>query len=614
MPLPIEDYALIGDGQTAALVGNDGSIDWLCLPRFDSPACFAALLGTPDQGRWLMAPSDPVVSTQRRYRPDTLILETIFETELGAVQVVDFMPFSDHRSDMVRLVQGVKGHVAMNMELVIRFDYGSLIPWVRQEHGALLATTGPDTLELYTGVSLYGKDMKTLANFQVDEGDSISFCLNYHPSYEDQLPPLNAAQALLSTEEKWRSWTARSNYQGRWRDAVTRSLITLKALIYRPTGGIVAAPTTSLPERWQGVRNWDYRYCWLRDSTFALNAMLLAGYHDEAIAWREWLQRAMGGPQDLKILYSITGERRLDEYEVNWLPGYMGAVPVRVGNAASKQLQLDVYGEVMDTLHLSRAAGLSPLPQVWRIQLALLRFLEEQWRLPDDGIWEVRGPRRHFTHSKMMAWVAFDRAVKDMESFGHDGPLERWRQVRDEIHAQVCREGYNTKENTFVQFYGSNHLDASLLLMPQVGFLPPDDSRVLGTIAAIERHLLVHGLVLRYSRIAKVDALPPGESSFLPCSFWLADALALTGRRDEGETLFERLLALCNDVGLLSEEYDPNKRRMLGNFPQALTHMALINSACLLSIPMHLAQRACDKSERPTALSHAAPINPDQHA
>ncbi len=614
MPLPIEDYALIGDGQTAALVGSDGSIDWLCLPRFDSPACFSALLGRPEHGRWLITPSCQILRVQRRYRPGTLILETLFETETGAVRLLDFMPFSDDRRDVVRLVQGLKGQVAMHMELIIRFDYGSVVPWVRQENGALLATTGPDTLELYTSVSLYGKDMKTLAAFQVNEGDAIPFSLNYRPSYEADLLPLNAVQALQDTESKWLTWTARSGYKGRWHDVVMRSLITLKALIYRPTGGMVAAPTTSLPERWQGVRNWDYRYCWLRDSTFTLNAMLLAGYHDEAIAWREWLRRAVCGPEDLKILYSVTGERRLDEHELAWLPGYMGAAPVRIGNAASKQLQLDVYGEVMDTLHLSRAAGLPPVPEVWRIQLALLIFLEAQWREPDEGIWEVRGPRRHFTHSKMMAWVAFDRAVKDMETYGQDGPLEHWRQVRDEIHAQVCNEGYDAKENTFVQFYGSNHLDASLLLMPQVGFLPPDDSRVLGTIAAIERNLLVQGFVLRYSRIAKIDALPPGESSFLPCSFWLADAMVLTGRRAQGEALFERLVALCNDVGLLSEEYDPNKRRMLGNFPQALTHMALINSAYLLSIPTKQAEKASEKRERPTAASQPPDINVSAHS
>lgn len=606
MPLPIEDYALIGDGQTAALVGLNGSIDWLCLPRFDSPACFCALLATSEQGRWQIAPNDPVTSTKRKYQDGTLILVTEFTTAGGTVRVTDFMPSSDGRQDIVRIVQGLRGELSIHMELVIRFDYGSVVPWVRQVDGKLLATTGPDTLELSTDVSLYGEDMKSLADFTVHEGDCIPFVLNYRPSYADPAPALDALQALSATQERWRKWTARCTYLGRWHDEVVRSLITLKALIYVPTGGIVAAPTTSLPERWGGVRNWDYRYCWLRDSTFTLNAMLLAGYHDEAISWRDWLQRAAGGPEDLKILYSVTGERRLDEYEVKWLPGYMGAAPVRVGNAASRQFQLDVYGEVMDTLHLSRTAGLKPEPEVWRIQMALLDFLETHWREPDEGIWEVRGPRRHFTHSKMMAWVAFDRAIKDVEEFGYEGPVERWRALRDEIHAQVCNAGYNAQENTFVQAYDSDHLDASLLLMPQLGFLPPDDTRVLGTIAAIERNLVVQGLVLRYSRTAHVDTLPPGESTFLPCSFWFVDSLVLTGRRDEGQALFERLIALTNDVGLLSEEYDPNAQRMLGNFPQALTHMALINSACLLSISDKQAQRAWEKSERPTALSQTS--------
>jgi len=419
--------------------------------------------------------------------------------------------------------------------------------------------------------------------------------------------PVDPEQALTDTENGWRRWSQRCTYPGRWRDAVVRSLITLKALTYAPTGGIVAAPTTSLPEHPGGVRNWDYRYCWLRDATFTLNALLLAGYQEEAIAWREWLLRAVAGsPDDLQILYGVVGERRLDEYEVGWLPGYGGAVPVRVGNAASQQFQLDVYGEVMDTLHLARAAGLEPEPHAWQIQLALLKFLESNWQQPDEGIWEVRGPRRHFTHSKVMAWVAFDRAVKDMEAFGLDGPVERWRQVRDAIHAQVCAAGYDARGNTFVQSYGSPHLDASLLLIPQVGFLPPDDPRVRGTVEAIQRNLVVDGLVLRYSTATDADALPPGEGAFLPCSFWLADSLVLIGRREEGEALFERLLALSNDLGLLSEEYDPRERHMLGNFPQALAHMALINTARLLSIPVQQATRASKKGERPAAVTHTS--------
>ena len=609
MPLPIEDYALIGDCHTAALVGRDGSIDWLCLPRFDSGACFAALLGQPAHGRWLIAPAAEVSSIRRKYRDGTLILETEFETHEGAVRIIDCMPFSDERWDVLRILEGLSGRVAMRMELIVRFDYGSIVPWVRQLDGMLLATAGPDTLELRTRVAVRGENMKSVAEFHVREGERTPFVLNYRPSHEAAQPALDPERALTATENAWRKWSERCTYQGRWHDAVLRSLITLKALTYAPTGGTVAAPTTSLPEQHGGVRNWDYRYCWLRDATFTLNALLLAGYHEEAVAWREWLLRAAAGsPQDLQTLYGVTGERRLDEYELGWLPGYDGAgtVPVRVGNAASKQFQLDVYGEVMDTLHLARAAGLEPEPAAWRIQVALLQFLESNWQQPDDGIWEIRGPRRHFTHSKVMAWVAFDRAVKDIETFALDGPIERWREIRDAIHAQVCAAGYDARRNTFVQSYGTQHLDASLLLIPQVGFLPPDDPRVRGTVDAIERNLVVDGLVLRYSTATNVDALPPGEGTFLPCSFWLADSLALSGRRAEAEALFERLLALSNDVGLLSEEYDTRGRHMLGNFPQALTHMALINTARLLSMPVHQAKRASGRGERPSAAAHTS--------
>ena len=602
MPLPIEDYALIGDCHTAALIGRDGSIDWLCLPRFDSGACFAALLGGPDHGRWLIAPTAEVRSTRRKYRDGTLILETEFETDEGVARIIDFMPLSNERWDVLRIVEGLSGRVTMRMELIIRFDYGYIVPWVRQLDGTLLATAGPDTLELRTGVATHGEDMKTCAEFHVSKGERMPFALNYRPSYDAARQPVDPEQALTETENWWHKWSERCTYQGRWRAEVVRSLITLKALIYAPTGGIVAAPTTSLPEQQGGVRNWDYRYCWLRDATFTLNALLLAGYHEEAVAWREWLLRAVAGsPEALQILYSVTGERRLDEYEVGWLPGYDGAVPVRVGNAAAKQFQLDVYGEVMDTLHLARASELEPEPAAWRIQVALLRFLESNWQQPDEGIWEIRGPRRHFTHSKVMAWVAFDRAVKDVEAFGLDGPVERWRQVRDAIHAQVCAEGFDARGNTFVQSYGSPNLDASLLLIPQVGFLPPDDPRVRGTVEAIERNLVVDGLVLRYSTATSLDALPPGEGTFLPCSFWLADSLVLIGRREEGEALFERLLALSNDLGLLAEEYDTHERHMLGNFPQALTHIALINTARLLSIPVQQAKHSCDRGERPAA-------------
>jgi len=607
MPIPIEDYALIGDCHSAALVGRDGSIDWLCFPRFDSGACFAALLGEPRHGRWLIAPAADLRSVRRKYRDGTLILETEFETSGGVVRIIDCMPFSDRRWDVVRIVEGVSGRVALRMELIIRFDYGSIVPWLRRVGDALQATAGPDRLELRSTVAVESENMKSVAEFDVSAGERKSFCLNYRPSYEPPLPAIDPEQALTATEREWREWSGRCTFRGRWRDAALRSLITLKALTYAPTGGIVAAPTTSLPEQQGGVRNWDYRYCWLRDATFTLNALLLAGYHEEAVAWREWLLRAAAGrPEDLQTLYSVTGARRLDEYELDWLPGYGGAAPVRVGNAASKQFQLDIYGEIMDTLHLARAAQLDPEPAAWRIQVALLQFLESHWEQPDEGIWEIRGPRRQFTHSKVMAWVAFDRAIKDMEVFGLEGPLARWKQVRDSIHAQVCAAGYDARARTFVQSYGAPHLDASLLLIPQVGFLPPDDPRVRGTIEAIERELLIDGLVLRYSPAARVDGLPPGEGTFLPCSFWLADSFVLTGRREEGEALFERLLGLSNDVGLLSEEYDPRGRRMLGNFPQALTHMALINTARLLSIPEQHVRQAGQKGERAAAVAQTS--------
>lgn len=604
MLLPIEDYALIGNCQTAALVGQDGSFDWLCFPRFDSGACFAALLGEPEHGRWLIAPVAEVRTIRRKYRPGTLILETDFETDEGVVRIIDFMSLSEERWDVLRIVEGLRGRVAMRMELIIRFDYGSIMPWVQRPGDVLLATAGPDRLELRSGVDVHGENMKTMAEFHVSKGERISFSLNYRASYKAAQPAIDPEQELVVTENEWRKWSERCTYQGRWREAVMRSLITLKALTYAPTGGIVAAPTTSLPEQHGGVRNWDYRYCWLRDATFTLNALLLAGYHEEAIAWREWLLRAIAGsPEDLQTLYSVTGERRLQEYEVGWLPGYGGAAPVRLGNAASKQFQIDVYGEVMDTLHLARTVGLEPESSAWRVQVALLQFLESNWQQQDNGIWEIRGSQRHYTHSKVMAWVAFDRAVKDIEAFGLEGPVERWRQVRDEIHAQVCSEGYDAQRNTFVQFYGAKHLDASLLLISHVGFLPPDDPRILGTIEAIERDLVVDGLVMRYETDAELDGLPSGEGAFLPCSFWLVGSLALIGRRKEAEALFERLLGLSNDVGLLAEEYDTRGRCMLGNFPQALTHTTLINTAYLLSIPEEQAKRASEKGERPAAVA-----------
>jgi GH15 family glucan-1,4-alpha-glucosidase len=607
MPLPIENYALVGDCHAAALVGSDGSIDWLCLPRFDSAACFAALLGGPEHGRWLLAPGTPVSRVRRQYRGNSLILETEFETEEGSVRIIDFMPLSNKRWDIVRIVEGLSGRVSLRMELIVRFDYGSIVPWVHRTGDMLLITAGPDTLELAASVAVEGENMKSVAEFSVSAGERESFVLNYRPSHIDTQPAIDAERALIDTEGAWREWFDRCTYRGRWGDSVARSLITLKALTYKPTGGLIAAPTTSLPERLGGIRNWDYRYCWLRDATFTLNALLLAGYADEAAAWREWLLRAIAGsPDDLQILYGVTGVRRLDEYEVAWLPGYQASAPVRIGNAAAKQFQLDVYGEVMDTLHLARMSGLPPEPEAWKVQVALLKFLESHWELPDEGLWEMRGPPSHFTHSKIMAWVAFDRAIKDAEQDGLEGPIERWRQLRDAIHTQVCDNGFDSQSNSFVQSYDSTHLDASLLLIPQVGFLPPEDSRVIGTIAAIESNLMVDGLVLRYSTATKVDALPAGEGAFLPCSFWLADSYLLTGRRQEAEALFERLLALSNDVGLFAEEYDPRAKRMLGNFPQALTHMALVNTARLLSMPEHEARGASARGERPSAATQAS--------
>ena len=602
MPLAIEDYALIGDCRTAALVGSDGSIDWACFPCFDSGACFAALLGAPEHGRWLIAPAGAVLRTRRNYREGTLVLETEFDTDEGTVRVIDCMPLAEQRRDIVRVVEGVRGQVAMRMELIMRFDYGSIVPWVRRPDHSLLATAGPDMLELRTEVPTRGEDQTTVAEFTVSQGQRIPFVLNYHQSYEAAPPAIDAERALEAAERAWREWSGRSTYEGRWSAAVMRSLLTLKALTYAPSGGIIAAPTTSLPEQPRGVRNWDYRFCWLRDATFTLNALLLAGYQDEAVAWREWLLRAVAGnPESLQILYSITGARRLDESVLSWLPGYGGAAPVRIGNAASKQFQLDVYGEVMDTLHLARCAGLHPDPQSWNIQVCLLAFLESNWEKEDEGIWEIRGLRRHFTHSKVMAWVAFDRGVKAIERFGKDGPLERWQRVRTAIHAQVCEAGFDAQRNTFVQSYGSTQLDASLLLIPLVGFLPPGDPRVRGTVEAIERELLADGLVRRYSTATGLDGLPPGEGVFLPCSFWLADNLALIGRQEEAEALFERLLALRNDVGLLSEEYDPREHQMRGNFPQALTHMALINTARLLSLPARQARQSGIQGDRPAA-------------
>ncbi len=581
MPLPIEDYAIIGDCETAALVGRDGSIDWLCWPRFDSDACFAALLGTPDHGRWLIAPQDGTIRITRRYRPNTLILETRFESAEGAATLVDFMPGHQAGSSIVRLIVGQRGRVAMKTELVIRFGYGATVPWMmRLDDGTRRAVAGPDMMLLRTAVPLRGEDLKTVGQFAVNAGETVPFTLVYAPSH---LPPPaaeNPLDQLRATEQFWLDWSAKSKVSGPWGDTVNRSLITLKALTYARTGGIVAAPTTSLPEHIGGPRNWDYRFCWLRDATLTLLALMNAGYLEEAKAWREWLSRAAAGtPDQLQIMYGIAGERRLTEWEVSWLPGYHKSSPVRVGNAAHTQLQLDVYGELMDALHHARLGGLATNESGWSLQRAVLKHLEEVWPKMDEGIWEVRSDARHFTFSKIMAWVAFDRAIKSAEAFNLEGPLDRWRELCREIHDDVCRHGFDPELGSFVRSYGSKSLDASLLLLPTVGFLPPQDPRVRGTVAAIERRLLMDGLVRRYDTTESEDGLSSDEGVFLACSFWLVDAYVLLGRDDDARRLFERLLTLCNDVGLLSEEFDPRTGALLGNFPQALSHIALVNSA-----------------------------------
>ncbi len=582
----IEDYGLIGDTQTAALVGRDGSIDWLCLPRFDSGACFASLLGSDDHGSWLLAPAAGGVASSRRYRGDTLVLEHTFETPDGTVRVVDFMPPRGRDPDVVRLVEGVSGRVPMQMVLTIRFDYGRSIPWVRQLDGRLRAIAGPDALVLDTPVPTHGEHLRTLATFEVAAGEVVPFTLTWHRSHEDPGPPIDAVAALADTVAWWEEWTQRGTYRGEWRDAVTRSLVTRKALTYAPTGGIVAAVTTSVPERIGGIRNWDYRYCWLRDATFTLYALMTAGYRDEARDWRDWLLRAVAGsPADLQIMYGCAGERRIPEQVLGWLPGYEGSAPVRIGNAAVDQFQLDVYGEVMDSLHQARRIGIPTDQEAWSLELGLMDFLESRWREPDEGIWETRGGRRHFTHSKMMAWVAADRAVKAVERYGNQGPLDRWRALRDEIHLEVCTKGWDADRGTFTQSYGSAALDGALLMMPLVGFLPPGDPRVRGTVAAIERELCNGGFVHRYSQDDdRADGLPPGEGAFLACTFWLADNYALDGRMAEARATFERLLALRNDLGLLAEEYDVTARRQVGNFPQAFSHVPLINTAHNLAI------------------------------
>ncbi len=582
----IEDYALIGDLQTAALVSREGSIDWCCLPRFDSGACFAALLGNRDHGRWLLAPASPVRRHTRRYRADTLILESVFETDKGTVRAIEFMPPRGESPAIIRIVEGLDGSVPMRSELVIRFDFGHIVPWVRRVDHARIATAGPDALCFRAPVGVRGEDFTTVSEFAIDQGDRIAFTLTWFPSHKEPPRAFDAEQALNDTEAYWLEWAGKCTDESEYHDDIHHSLLVLKALTYAPTGGIVAAPTTSLPEAIGGVRNWDYRFCWLRDAVLTLLAMLDAGYSDEADQWRQWLRRAVAGhPADLQIMYGLAGERRLDEIELDWLPGYENSRPVRIGNAASEQLQLDVYGEVLLVVYQILVHGREVDEDGWSATRLLLEWLEDGWRRPDSGIWEVRGQMRHFTYSKVQSWVAFDRAVRVCKEFGRAGSIARWRALRDEIHAEVLARAWSEKKQAYAQSYGSDELDASVLLMPTLGFLPATDERFVSTVEAIRRELTVDGLVLRYRSdgAGAVDGLPPGEGVFLPCSFWLADVLAMQGKTDEARELFERLLDLRNDVGLLAEEYDPVAARQLGNFPQAFSHLAVVNTALVLS-------------------------------
>jgi len=594
----IEDYALIGDCGSAALVGRDGSIDWLCLPRFDSAACFSALLGEPGHGRWLIGPVEPRARVERRYLGGSLILATTFETAEGAVELVDLMRPHRRLPQLVRLVRGLRGRVAMRTEFILRFDYGTVVPWVvRLPEGGLTAIGGPERVVLRTPAPLRGVDFKTIGEFTVGTGETVPFVLSYGPSHQPLPPPVDPARALHDTEAFWRRWSDRCASAGPWTEAVRRSLVVLKGLTYAPTGGIVAAPTTSLPEELGGVRNWDYRYCWLRDATFTLLALMHAGYYDEARKWRDWLFRAVAGsPDQLQIMYGLGGERRLTEWEAAWLPGFEGSRPVRIGNAAVNQVQLDVYGEVLDALYHAHSHGLPPNQHGDAIGRVSLRHLAKTWDQPDEGIWEVRGPPQHFTHSKVMVWVAFDRMIKMLEQRGGTGrALPRWRQIRDRIHEDICSKAFDTGLGSFVQAYGSKALDASLLLLPLVGFLPPTDRRIIGTVSAIERRLLADGFVSRYDTGEVTDGLPPGEGAFLACSFWLADNFILQGRITEARELFERLLALRNDVGLLAEEYDSRLGRQLGNFPQAFSHVALVNTAFNLTRSQGPAEQRADR-------------------
>ncbi|HEY0691163.1 MAG TPA: glycoside hydrolase family 15 protein, partial [Kribbella sp.] len=561
-----------------------GSIDWLCFPRFDSPACFAALLGTDDNGHWRLSPRDADATSSRHYRGDTMVLETEWTTSTGSVRVIDFMPPRDAAPDVVRIVQGVSGRVSMRSELRLRFDYGHVVPWVRQLDGQIVAIAGPDAVSLRSDVHQYGRDFATYSDFEITPGDQAWFVLTWYPSYRPVPEPTDALAALEPAEKYWTEWIRRSNDAGEMSEEVTRSLLTLKALTYSPSGGIVAAPTTSLPEAVGGERNWDYRFCWLRDATMTLAALIRSGFTEEAEAWRSWLLRAIAGsPADLQIMYGMTGERRLHEFDAAWLPGLRGSSPVRIGNAAADQLQIDVFGEVMDVLALAREAQIGLSDDAWSVQRGLMRHLTDIWHLPDEGIWEVRGGRQQFTYSKVMAWVAYDRAARAVERYGLGGPAKQWRATANEIHRQVCTEAFDAERNTFTQAYGSKALDASVLLIPQVGFLPPSDPRVVGTIDAVRRELAVDGFVRRYVTEHVDDGLPDPEGAFLICSFWLADSLAMIGRVGEARNMYERLVALRNDVGLLSEEYDPVSKRMLGNFPQAFSHLGMVNTAWHLS-------------------------------
>jgi GH15 family glucan-1,4-alpha-glucosidase len=595
----LEDYAVVGDTQTLALIGTDGSVDWLCFPRFDSGACFAALLGGPQHGLWRIAPHAPIRAIRRRYRDETMILETEFDTAEGTIRLIDFMPIRGAAPHLVRIVEGVRGRVGIEVELIIRYDYGGIVPWVRREHGRLHAVAGPDGLVLATPAPMHGVDLTTIARFPVEQGQRLPFTLTWHRSYDPMPASRDPEASLAETETWWRAWARSCTTTGAYREAVVRSLLVLKTLTYGPSGGIVASGTTSLPEALGGVRNWDYRYCWLRDATFALQALLHAGYRDEAQAWRDWLLRAVAGePAKMQILYSVSGERRIDEREVPWLPGYEGSRPVRIGNAAVGQLQLDVYGELMDVLHQARCAGLHGERDAWDVQRACLDWLETHWQEPDEGMWEVRSERAHFTFSKVMVWAAFDRALRTAAHFHRDGPIERWRALRNEVHADVCRRGFDPERNAFVQAYGSKLLDASALLIPIMGFLPARDPRVVATIDAIVRELVVDGFVRRYrtsDHDDNIDGVDGREGAFLACSFWLVDALAVTGRHSEARQLFERLLSVRNSVGLLSEEYDTGRRRLVGNFPQAFSHIALINSARNLTVEHGPAQQRAQR-------------------